>query len=365
MLTRAVPVYPYGSPAISGVLKSSPADFLVNEELGFEPDGDGEHCFLLVEKTGLSTQELINRIAQDFSLHPRLVGYSGLKDKHARTRQWLSLHLPGKSLSTDSSAGQGYRILQRARHQRKLRPGTHKYNSFQICLREVESLPDQSIAQMESVSRQGFANYFGAQRFGRRQDNVEQALAQLANRRLQRARKSILLSSLRSYLFNQVLIERINRGYWQEPLHGDVFMLRGSHSIFTDEIDDKLLSRYRQLDISSSASLYGTGQNQIAEQARGIEDQVFSRHPDITACLDASGVKLQMRALRAVVDNFSYDYDAAKRSLSLNLTLPAGSYATSMLGHFVDLIDVSQAFSGKHKTSLQPDRSCRSYPASS
>lgn len=336
-----IPVYPYGSPAISGVLKSTPADFQVNEELGFEPDGEGEHHFLLVEKTGLSTPELITRIAHDYSLHPGLVSHSGLKDKHARTSQWLSLHLPGKSLAAARSAGDGYRILRQARHHRKLRPGTHKFNAFQLCLREVNELPDQTIAQIKLITRQGFANYFGVQRFGRRQDNVKQALAQLANRRLQRSRKSILLSSLRSYLFNQILARRISLGHWDKPLAGDVFMLRGSHSIFKDEISDDLLTRYRQLDIASSASLYGTGRNQIADEARVIEEQVFAQHEDITDCLDRQGTKLQMRALRTVVDGFSYDYDAEKRNLWLKLSLPAGSYVTTMLEHFIDLKDAS------------------------
>jgi len=336
-----MPVYPYGSPAISGILKSTPADFQVNEELGFEPDGEGEHHFLLVEKTGLSTPELITRIAHDYSLHPRLVGHSGLKDKHARTSQWLSLHLPGKSLPAPKSAVDGYRILRQARHHRKLRPGTHKFNAFELCLREVNKLPDQTIAQIKLITRQGFANYFGAQRFGRRQDNVKQALAQLANRKLQRSRKSILLSSLRSYLFNQVLARRISLGHWDKPLAGDVFMLRGSHSIFKDEISDDLLARYQQLDIASSASLYGTGRNQISDEARVIEEQIFAQHEDITDCLDRQGTKLQMRALRTVVDGFNYDYDAEKRNLWLKLTLPAGSYVTTMLEHFIDLKDAS------------------------
>jgi tRNA pseudouridine13 synthase len=335
------PVYPYGAPAISGVLKTTPADFQVNEELGFEPDGEGEHCFLLVEKTGLSTPELITRIAHDYSLHPRLVSHSGLKDKHARTSQWLSLHLPGKPLPADKLAGDGYRILRQARHHRKLRPGTHKYNVFQLCLREVEKLPDETIAQINLVTRQGFANYFGAQRFGRRQDNVKQALAHLANRRLQRSRKSLLLSSLRSYLFNQILARRISQGHWDKPLAGDIFMLRGSHSIFKDEISDDLLARYQQLDIASSASLYGTGRKQIAGEAQALEEQIFAQHEDITNCLDRQGTKLQMRALRAVVDDFSYDYDAEKRKLWLKLTLPAGSYVTTMLEHFIDLKDAS------------------------
>jgi len=86
-------VYPYGAPQQTAVLKSTAADFEVEEILGFEPGGEGEHLFLWVEKCGLGTNELITRMAKDHDLPPNAFGYSGLKAKHALTRQWLSLHL--------------------------------------------------------------------------------------------------------------------------------------------------------------------------------------------------------------------------------------------------------------------------------
>ena len=328
-------VFPYGSAVISGTLKSRPSDFQVTEELGFEPSGEGEHLFLQVEKSGLGTQELIAQISRDYTLSPRHIGYSGLKDKHALTCQWLSLHLPGQPSPDNSSSGDGYRVLRQARHHKKLRPGTHKSNSFELQLRDVESLPEQTREQMELVVNRGFANYFGVQRFGRKQDNVDQALTQLGSRRLQRSRKSLLLSSLRSFLFNQVLARRIERGHWEYPLEGDVFMLRGSHSIFSAQLDDDIVARYQQLDIASSASLYGAGRSMLSGEPRDIEAQVFAAGNDITACLDQQGAKLQMRALRATVEDFNYDYDAADRSLRLKLTLPTGCYVTTMLEHFI------------------------------
>lgn len=333
--------YPFGVPLIGGVLKSRFDDFLVDENLGFEPVGEGEHLFLQVEKSGLGTHELISRIARDYAINPGLIGYSGLKDKNAITRQWLSLHLPGQNPADDLPVGDGYRVIQQARHHKKLRPGSHKSNRFELRLREVEDLPDQTREQITCIVRQGFANYFGLQRFGRKQDNVEQALSQLGNRRLKRARKGLLISSLRSYLFNQVLARRIELEHWQEPLQGDVFMLRGSHSIFSDPVDENLVARYHQLDISSTASLYGSGRQLMSGEASAIESHVFAQREDITACLDRQGAKLQMRPLRVAVDDFSYDYNAGDQSLSLRLTLPPGSYVTCMLDHFIKLRDAS------------------------
>lgn len=330
-----LPIYPYGSAQLSARLKSIPEDFEVEEVLGFEPQGEGEHLFLWVEKLGLTTHELVERIARDHGLPAMTIGYSGLKDKHALTRQWLSLQLPGKVDPFNCPQGQGYRVLRQARHTKKLRPGSHKFNRFRLCLRDVGDMSQQTLQQIESVLTQGFANYFGAQRFGRKADNVEQALAQLGKRRLSRARKSILLSALRSHLFNAILAHRIDQGHWQAPLDGDVFMLRGSHSIFSETPDAALLERYRQLDLSPCASLYGAGRSLMSGPAAAIEQQVFAAHPEITACLESHRSNLQMRPLRAVVESFSYDYDAAAQLLRLELSLPAGSYVTTLLEHFL------------------------------
>ena len=106
---QTILTYPYGEPETRAVLKSSAADFEVEEVLGFEPVGEGEHLFLWVEKSGLGTMELITRMAKDHGLSERDFGYSGQKDKHALTRQWLSLHLPGKEAPFELPSGEGYR----------------------------------------------------------------------------------------------------------------------------------------------------------------------------------------------------------------------------------------------------------------
>jgi len=330
------PVFPYGAAVISAVLKSRPGDFRVIEELGFEPGGSGEHLFLWIEKTGMSTHELIEQVAIDFSIHPRHISHSGLKDKQAVTRQWLSLHLPGHQALFKLPQIDRYQLLDHGWHHRKLRPGSHRSNHFEVLLREVPQLPDSTLKQLRLIAEQGIANYFGAQRFGRNQDNVAQALKQLGRRKLSRNKKGLYLSSLRSHLFNRVLSERISAGYWQQPLQGDVFMLSGSHSIFSQDLDSDLLLRYRAHDISPTASLYGSGQCQLSGLPLKIENQVFSGCEDITRCLDRQGAKRQMRALRVSVGDFSYRHDRVDKTLLLKLRLPAGSYMTTVLDHFID-----------------------------
>ena len=335
------PVYPYGPAVASADLKSRPDDFEVSEELGFEPAGEGEHLFLRVEKSGLSTHELIGCIARAYSLEPKLIGYSGLKDKHALTRQWLSLHLPGKNTTYGLLEGNGFQVLKQVRHTRKLHPGSHSHNAFKVRLRDVADFSAQTREQLDAIAARGFANYFGTQRFGRQQDNVKQALVELPRGRLKRSRRSLLISALRSHLFNRVLAQRIHLGHWDLPLEGDVFMLRGTRSIFTDTLDDALIDRYRVLDIASTGSLYGAGQNLLGEEPRAIEARVYAACEEITSCLDQQGAKLQMRALRAVVEEFSYDYDDGKKTLALKANLPSGCYMTTLLEHFVRARDIS------------------------
>jgi len=333
-------LYPYGAAKISGVIKTSVADFLVDEILGFEPSGEGEHLFLRIEKTGLSTHELIDQIALDFNIKPRDVGYSGLKDKHAITRQWLSLHLAGQMQSMTIPETSSYKILEQGWHAKKLKPGSHRSNRFEVLIREVDSFGETTQQQLELIREKGMANYFGQQRFGVSDDNVSRALQVFANarktRKLSRTRKGIYLSALRSELFNQILSARIGRDIWNKPVEGDVFMLSGSQSIFQEEITDEIIGRFSLFDISSTASLFGEGENRLNFQALEIEQTIFKENAEICDCLLRLKAKLHRRPIRIQVKNLEVDYQSANKLINIKAELPRGSYFTSLLNHFVD-----------------------------
>jgi len=334
--------YPYGEPCLNGLVKSRNDDFRVDEELGFEPSGEGEHWLLQVEKDGLTTPQLVSRLAADFGLHPRHIGFSGLKDKNALTTQWLSLHLPGKPLPEPRSAGDGYRVLRAARHRAKLRRGTHRANRFRVRVRGFDDLPDTTLRQLAELERHGMANYFGAQRFGRRGDNVAQALARLDRPGLKRQQKSLLISALRSELFNRLLARRVLDDSWRTPVDGDVFMLRGSHSIFSAPLDDEIRRRFDELDISATGSLYGAGDSRLDGEALQIEQRVFDANREICACLERQGARPQLRPLRVPVEDFEYRLDRRDKVLEMAVKLPAGSYLTSLLAHFVTATEADQ-----------------------
>lgn len=158
--------YLHGKPQGSGLLKASPEDFVVVEDLGFEPDGEGEHILVRILKNGCNTRFVADALAKFLKIHAREVSFAGQKDKHAVTEQWLCARLPGKDMP-DLSAFQleGCKVLEYARHKRKLRLGALKGNAFTLVLREV-SHRDEVESRLQAINAGGVPNYFGAQRFG-------------------------------------------------------------------------------------------------------------------------------------------------------------------------------------------------------
>lgn len=104
--------YLHGKPQGTGLLKANPEDFVVVEDLGFEPDGEGEHILVRILKNGCNTRFVADALAKFLKIHAREVSFAGQKDKHAVTEQWLCARVPGKDarserLSTGRLPGAG------------------------------------------------------------------------------------------------------------------------------------------------------------------------------------------------------------------------------------------------------------------
>ncbi|HBO8979028.1 TPA: tRNA pseudouridine(13) synthase TruD, partial [Pseudomonas aeruginosa] len=125
----------HGAACGEAVLKAVAEDFQVDEVLDIPLSGEGEHLWLWVEKRGLNTEEAARRLGRAAGVQQKNVSYAGLKDRQALTRQWFSLHLPGKA-DPDLGAAEGadLRILRRTRHSRKLQRGAHAANGFTLRL---------------------------------------------------------------------------------------------------------------------------------------------------------------------------------------------------------------------------------------
>ncbi len=333
-------IYPYPETGLSGQIRQSPEDFKVTEKLGFSPSGQGEHLFLYVQKTGLTTHQLIEQLASITGIQGHRIGYAGLKDKHAITRQWLSLHLPGVQRIPAIADTDNMQILTAGWHDKKLRVGVHRSNEFEITIRNIRGETNKLKETIEAIKNLGFANYFGEQRFGRQQDNVSQAIKTLNNRhkykRLSRNKKSLYVSALRSELYNQILAKRIERGIWKRPIEGDLYMLAGSQSIFSETLSDEIINRYQILDIHSAISLYGIGDSRIDRQAFLLEEEIINANPEIKNTLLQLAIKRALRANRAVAKDFRVDFQTEESVMKIQVELGKGVYLTSLLNHFID-----------------------------
>lgn len=160
-------------PGVGGVLKARPEDFQVEELPSYEPSGSGEHLYMMVQKTGLSTLQMVNIIARHFRVPPGAVGFAGLKDKNAVTRQVVSVHVPGKNLSHfPALEHQRLVVLWSDMHGNKLRRGHLRGNRFTIKVRSVEPGKVVHVKRtLDMLAREGVPNRFGEQRFGHAQNN--------------------------------------------------------------------------------------------------------------------------------------------------------------------------------------------------
>lgn len=326
--------YAFGGPRLSAQLRTQPADFIVDEILAFGPDGDGEHALLRVRKTSANTEWVARRLASLAGVSVKMVGYAGLKDRHAVTTQWFSVHLgnapePRWHLHTED----GIEVLEQHRHRRKLKRGSLAGNRFSIRLREMSGDLDAAASTLETLAANGVPNYFGPQRFGRHAGNLLRAQAVFAGEapRGSRQQRGLWLSAARSQLFNELLARRVERGDWTHALVGDRLQLRGSHSHFLVEcIDASILERIGSGDLSPTGPLFGDGEPLTDGLVRALEEQVAEDYPGWLEGLAAAGLKQERRALRLDIEELELEPVSPTEAV-FSFTLPAGSYATTVL----------------------------------
>lgn len=329
--------YAWGKPENTALFKQQSDDFIVVEDLGFELDGEGKHVFLYIEKHNLNTMAVVEFLSQRLGVKQRDIGFSGLKDKFAVTRQWFSL--PDKNLHLEQlSWPDNIRLLETSAHGKKLRRGVHKRNHFEIKLRAITGNVAELEARLEQVKRQGVPNYFAEQRFGFGMRNLEQAALWFAGEKVNRKTpKGMLISAARSYLFNLVLAQRIEQGNWQSALSGDCYNLAGTRSFFKPKPEEfaQLDARLEAFDIHPTGPLWGRGDSLVTDAANLLECQIIDRYPLLNEGLIAQGLKQERRALRLLPSQMQWQLVEAD-VLLLQLSLPAGSFATAVLRELIN-----------------------------
>ena len=339
------PARAHGASVLTARIRVSAEDFFVEELPAFEASGAGEHLLLTIEKRGMNTAFAAKRIAAWAGVDESAIGQAGMKDRHAVTRQRFTVWLPKKvAPDLDALQSDDLRVLDHAWHARKLPRGALAGNRFVLVLRDVEGQRDAIDARLQAIATQGVPNYFGEQRFGRGGNNVQQAVAMFAGRRVKREERSMLLSAARSELFNRVLAARVEAGTWNAALDGEVWMLDGSRSVFGPEaLTDELQARLDAFDIHPTGPLWGEGELRSGDVAREVELAAMQGDSAtrLRNGLERAGLKQERRALRLQPSELRWQWldDAA---LELRFALPPGCYATTVLRELGDITDAAE-----------------------
>ncbi|RUR23349.1 tRNA pseudouridine(13) synthase TruD [Legionella qingyii] len=324
--------YVNGLPKSTSYFKCTAEDFQVNEFFDSPFSGEGEHIVLKIEKTGLTTMEVVKSLAKLVHKPEKSIGYAGLKDRQALTTQWLSIHAPGEQIPEIAQlAAPGWRILECTRHYKKLKPGFLTGNQFIVRLREISNQEDL-LERIERIKKHGVPNYFGEQRFGRNAGNMLKAEEMLVRGRKVKDRflRGMYCSAARSWIYNLILSHRVREQCWNKPLPGDVMQLQGSNSIFViDHVDNELLQRIQDKDISPASPLPGKSKYKVKDEALQLINKIYLDWQPWLAALEHYGLDEDWRANILHVKQFTC---IIKDNLAeLSFSLPAGAYATAIL----------------------------------
>lgn len=316
-------------PGTGGVIRQRTDDFEVEEIPAYEPSGRGTHVYAWVEKQGRTTRDLVAALVRA-GADERAVGVAGLKDKHALTRQWLSLPERFEAALGALEAMDGVRVLTVTRHHNKLAIGHLRANRFRIRVRQAKpaaaARAEAIVAQLE---RLGVPNYYGPQRFGRYGTNAVDGLKVARGEKVPGGHRleRFFVSALQSQLFNRLLRSRIERGLFQSVVRGDWAKKHSTGGLFLVEDPERESLRARALEISSALPLYGKKVKLSAADAGGLEEAALD---DLKLrWLDFRSRKGSRRISRVLLEEA--EVAGLEDGFELSFRLPKGSYATNVL----------------------------------
>jgi tRNA pseudouridine13 synthase len=392
--------YPYltaNQPGIGGQLKVMPEDFVVEEIPLYLPCGEGQHVYVEIEKRGISTFGAIKDIARALKVPRQAIGYAGLKDAFAITRQTISINNMSEK-AVEALDLPKVKILSVSRHRNKLKTGHLAGNRFIIRVREVteESIPAAQMI-LDRLHKEGAPNYFGEQRFGHRDNThrlgemlirgdferfvteylgspqaheradvqasrqlideglwaeaLEQWPHQLSDEKrvlaaiaknglsaetvyksIDKKMKGFFVSAYQSYLFNQLLAQRLPT--ITQLQQGDVAYIHGKGAAFLVEDPSAEQPRADTFDISPTGPLFGPKML----RAQGIpgeqEQEILQTYNLAPEDFNIEGVKVHgaRRPYRLKIKNPRVWWDMG---LMVSFELESGAYATTVMNEIM------------------------------
>ncbi|MEZ9921664.1 tRNA pseudouridine(13) synthase TruD [Vibrio breoganii] len=316
--------YQHGKPTAKAKLKAKAEHFVVKEDLGFELLGTGEHLMLRVRKTGENTSFVANELAKFCGVKSKDVSWAGLKDRHAVTEQWLSVHFPKNDdldFALFTKMHPSVEILEITRHNKKLRPGDLKGNFFELTLSEVTDVMAVE-ARLQAILESGVPNYFGAQRFGNNGNNLDEARRWGRDnvRTRNQNKRSLYLSTARSWIFNQIVSERLNQECFDSVVAGDVLSESG-------EI---------------TAALAGDNALPTSDTALEIEQAAVDAEPDLMALIRGNRMRHDRRAIKLLPEQLSWE--SSNDEVVVKFWLDSGCFATSIMREVIEEIPFERSF---------------------
>ena len=321
-------------PGVGGRIKVEPEDFEVEEIPSYEPLGHGEHLFLWVQKVGVGPEFFARTIAQRLNVPVNSVGMAGLKDRHAISRQWVSVP-QGAEPNLHKLDGDGITLLRHTRNQNKLKTGHSRGNRFRILIRDADpSKADALAAVLDRLRTLGMPNYYGPQRFGRGGGTVDLGFQCLAGTQPKRIRPFVYkfaLSAVQSLLFNDYLGRRVLDGLYRNVLPGDVMAKWPFGGLFVADDVPVEQARFDAKETVTAGPMFGTHTFAAAKDAAAREAEVLSDHK-LSAQSFANFGKLMGGTRRhnlIYIDDLDATWEPA--GLRLAFSLPSGCYATVLL----------------------------------
>jgi len=327
-------------PGVGGRIKTTPEDFDVEEIPAYEPSGSGDFLYLWIEKRGMGAEYFVRQVARRLDLAPNEVGTAGLKDRHAVTRQWVSVpaHVEERLHQLD---GDGVRVLKVGRHSNKLKPGHLHGNRFRIVIRDTDPESETRLQPIiERLRSQGLANFYGPQRFGRDGETVRLGLALLRGEPLPAGRRlnprspflrKLALSAAQASLFNHYLACRASDGFFRRVLRGDVMAKWPFGGMFVAGDVGREQERFDCRETVHAGPIFGRKTFAAAGEAAAREAVTLAAAGLTPASFAGFGKLVQGTRRHNLVYCNDLSAQLSKNTVQLTFALPAGSYATVLL----------------------------------
>src|SRR5262245_34476049 len=333
-LLRPLPYLTPELPGVGGHIRARPEDFEVEEIPAYEPCGSGEHLYLWIEKRDVGAEWFTREIARRLGVASGEIGSAGLKDRHAVTRQWVSVPASAEA-RLGQVDGDGITVLRVSRHTNKLRPGHLRGNRFRVLIRDADTAAADRVEPiLERIRAHGLPNFYGPQRFGRDGETARIGMAMLRKEREQVRPpflRKLALSAGQSVLFNEYLSRRLSDGLLRSVLDGDVMAKWPAGGMFVTRDVAAEQARFDAREIVTAGPMFGVKTFAAAGVAAEREAAVL-HDAEVPADAFTRFGKLVQGTRRhnlVYVDDLTAAVDA--EGLRLTFALPAGSYATVLL----------------------------------